>query len=439
MKISMKKLVRMIIYAVCMATVIIMPADEKSIVLYGIIFAFASIESIYHFRGTGNMQYLSIILSMLNISLVYSNYFMYNKFNYSWQTRIVGTQGYVIMTKICLLYFLAFLFGIEIMTSAGLLRKINKKSMSYYIRNLNFHSLIVYLGCVVILLYALIWCFDRTISGTYVSQTNAIYEYAILIFLIAWIAAPKKIHYKVFLIIYAILYVAQGIAFGDRSSAFPVILLCFILMYKKNISNLQVVFLGVIGIFGANVIGIYRQLSTESYNVFAVALSRFLYVDSLSYSFYAGVQITRASSMLDGKMAHFSEWIMSLFLGNTKKYALSSYVASFSNDFFNRGGGMSCSYFYFWFGIVGVVLSGIIMGVIAGKIFSRTNTIDIILQYMLIIFSMRWYVYFPQTYFRTCIIIPVFVYFMIKLYRSIIKKSGINVYKHNTKNAIVKL
>ena len=221
---------------------------------------------------------------------------------------------------------------------------------------------------------------------------------------------PTKNIYKVLMLLYAFLYIVQGLLFGDRSSAFPMLILVYFLFQKKP-KRFQFIALSVLGVLGANFIGIYRRAFTVTSDIFNEIITRFFYVDSIAYSFYTGVQIVSASNIIHNKFQHFMDWFVHLFIGGTSEYDLSTYVSRYSDAFYNTGGGMTSSYFYFWAGMFGVILGGLIIGIILGRIYSNVKGCYPFLQIVIILFALRWYTYFPSVFFRTCIIVPVILYF----------------------------
>lgn len=112
----------------------------------------------------------------------------------------------------------------------------------------------------VILVYGLLNSYTSGLNttGEYVSDTSAIYEYCILFFLLTWYYAGKCKIRRGILLIYSGIYVLLSILHGDRSSAFPMILLV-VLLYFPQISIKKMFFLAFAGIFASNVVSVYRN------------------------------------------------------------------------------------------------------------------------------------------------------------------------------------
>ena len=209
---------------------------------------------------------------------------------------------------------------------------------------------IIFWGCFMILIYALIFGLDRGEIGTYISNTNVIYEYAIIVYIFAWIYSKGRKYMKNLLIIYAILYCAQGLIYGDRSSAFPMILTIFLLVYNKKYSVVSVLIIGLGGIAFGNLFEIFRNTGVVDGNTISEVIERGLFVNTISYSFYAGTQIIRYSMISENKLMHLVDYTIALFTGGSAKISLSDLANS--AGFINKGGGISHTYFYYWGGYV---------------------------------------------------------------------------------------
>lgn len=388
---------------------LIAPNTTTVLPFLGIILILISAFMVVELRDKENLNFLFTILMVCNFAISFSNYLLYKNYTFSWQNNIAGTDHHVILAKSFLIFYLMMCCTV-IMT----IKRKEKYTFDSSIGDGIKKNTIVFYGGFIVLLLLLIFGFDRTKVDGYIPASNALYEYAIVIYLFVWVMSPNKKKYRDALIAYAVFYILQGLIFGDRSSAFPMIILVYILIQKKNINSLNLCGLSILGVFGANLIGIIRSGVSDGENIVVSVFNRLLYVDSISYSFYSGIQIIRARSVTDNLMEHLFLWIKTLFTGKSGKADLAMFVAEYSSDYFNRGGGTACAYFYFWGQYIGVVLGGIIVGLFIGKIFKRSKGIYNIFQVLIIVFSLRWYVYFPSVLFRSCLVIPGILYFTVQ-------------------------
>lgn len=418
-------LVQMLIDVVLVLCVLIIPNTTDMLPFMGIILIVASVSMVMVLRDKENLGFLFTILMVCNLAISFSNFLSYRNYAFSWQKSIAGTYDHIILAKSFLIFFLTICCTVMMV-----IKRKEKYSFSNSIGEGIEKSNIVFYGGFVILLLLLIFGFDRTKSEGYVPASNALYEYAIVIYLFVWEISPIKKKYRNALIVYAILYILQGLLFGDRSSAFPMIILVYILIRKRNISIVNLCGLSILGVFGANLIGIIRNGISEGENIIFSVFNRLFYVDSIAYSFYSGIQIVRARSATGNLIEHLFLWIKTLFAGKSGKADLAMLVAEYSGKYFNRGGGTACAYFYFWGQYFGVVLGGIIIGLFIGKIFKKSNGISGILQILIIVLSLRWYTYFPSVFFRSCLIIPCVLFFIIRCFINIFgmsKKSSMRL------------
>lgn len=417
---NIKLIIRIIIYLLLSLIIYLLKNESNSLPFIGLVFTAVSLESIFSFRHRGNIKYLIAILAIINISLIYSVYFNPEENVVSWQIGIYNTSANIITAKSCVLFFIFFLIG-----ATPILKKdyifLNSSAFFTITNKLIKPNQAIFYGGLCILIFSLIFGFDRSISDSYKSNGSAMYEYAILVYLFTWLYSRHKKIDKVILIIYATLYILQGIFYGDRSSAFPMILLVFILIYNDKIKMSSIMVLSCFAIFAANLVGIYRVAYSWSEGIFEQVIDRLLYVDSLVYSYYGGTQIITASNIFDDRLENFFQWIIGIFLGQNYYTPLSTYVSSYSGGFFNRGGGMTHAYLYFWFGIIGTIIGALLMGIITYKVFISKHISAIFFQMLIIVFSMRWYVYFPQIFFRTCLIIPAICYFLCYKFDTLLK------------------
>lgn len=404
---------RVALYLILILVSVCMRPISANLPVWGIILLFTTIDSLIFFRQKGFLFMLLAVLSIANLSLVYGCFWFYENNVYSWQVPLVGTSACNITAQALTVFYVTMMLSL-IFTCK---KKANTLISIYDLKKYKWQiGTFFFVCCYIFLIYILIFCFNRSVSE-YTSGKSVLYEYAVVLYIIMWLYMPARRIYKVLMLLYAFLYIMQGLLFGDRSSAFPMLILLYFLLQRKP-KRFQFVALSLLGVLGANFIGIYRRAFTVTSDIFDEIISRFFYVDSIAYSFYTGVQIVSASDIIHNKFQHFMDWFLHLFIGGTSEYDLSTYVSRYSDAFYNTGGGMTSSYLYFWAGMFGVILGGLIIGIILGKIYSNVKGCYPFLQIVIILFALRWYTYFPSVFFRTCIIIPIVLYFGIMLVNS---------------------
>lgn len=382
---------------------------QHNMMLMGLILIGISIDSMIIYKECKNLFLLLTILSITNICIVYGCFWFYEDNAYNWQIPLAGTKPAIITAKVFAIFYISMMIVILLSYKP----QISSVSFNHLIKckNWTLHKF-TFIFLYLFLYYILIFCFNRSVSE-YTTGSSALYEYAIVFFIFLWIYMPQGYKYRILMVFYASLYILQGLLFGDRSSALPLMIVLYILI-SKSVTPIKFVGLSIFGIFGANLIGIYRKTFTISNDIISEVLNRLLYVDSIVYSYYTGVQITRAIDSIHNKFEHFIEWSISLFLGNSGKLSISELIIK--NGFHNTGGGLSSSYFYFWGDLIGVIIGGGFIGFLLGKIFSSNKSYCPVLQVVILAFSLRWYSYFPNVFFRTCIIVPFVLYYIMKIF-----------------------
>ncbi|MBR3595294.1 hypothetical protein IKL45_03655 [Candidatus Saccharibacteria bacterium] len=396
--------------------IIFLENSVSSLPFIGILIILTSLYMIFKYRKSGAITLLIGILTLISISFAYSVCLNTQSTAFNWQIPLINTESNIVNAK----NFLLFLSILSL--SIGKIRIKEKetitaeKAPSESIAKSKYVPVMI-VGCVLILLYALIFGFDRGTIGSYASNTNVIYEYALIVFIFAWQYTKNNKAFKIFLIIYAILYCSQGLLFGDRSSCFPMILAMLILNSKNNIKMKYVLIVGFLGILSANIIDIFRNTGDLfSASTLQETLSRGLFVNTISYSFYGGTQILRYGLSLSTgqRLTHMLNYASSFITGGSNKYNLT--VMADAAGFLNKGGGLSSNYFYFWGGFIGVIIFAIIIGRIINYVFSHNSKLCDIFKITLTIFSIRWFVYYPTAFFRTALFVPLVGYYISKFF-----------------------
>lgn len=371
---------------------------------YGIIGV--SIWMLYRYRKSTKICLLIGIMMIISICFAMSVCLNAYDTAFNWQVDLINREANIINAK----NYLLFLTTISI--SIG---KINEKEYKIVYD----YNPIIFFVCLAVLIYSLIFGFDRGTVGIYSSNTNVLYEYAIIIFLFAWIHTKNNKYMKGILVLYAIVYCLQGLVFGDRSSAFPMILMLFLLLYNKKYTIKHILIAGLGGIFLANIIDIFRNTGfIFDSSVIKEVLDRGLFVNTISYSFYGGTQVIRYGMNSTLQFEHFLNYMSSIFTGGSSEYTLT--VIANAAGYINKGGGMSHVYFYYWIGYFGTIIFGIFMGRIINYIYNSDTKFSNILKITVTIFLIRWFVYYPVAFFRTAIFVPAICYIMCVLFKKII-------------------
>lgn len=387
------------------------PYDFVTLKYLGVWIIAISVISLIVFSNSGKFAWIIGISSLVNIC--WANAICLSPWQNAihWQVSLVGEPADFMMVRALILFYSSLIAGVSL---TSLTRNVSLDQIELH------PNLIIYIGGLILLVLILFFGFSHGGGSGYESQKNPIYEYAITVFVLVWLYSNPKIYFqKVILIFFASAYILQGVLFGDRSSAFPMLIVLFLLISRRNLKSYQIVIIGLFGIIFANIIDLVRNSLFQ--NMFHELLNRGFNVNTISFSHYAGVQIINSA----GRVAHYSfglEFIKSIFQG--KAVELSEYAADLG--FRNSGGGFTASNFYFWGGLFGVVILGLLTGLLISYFFGRSSMMAYVISLCIVGFSIRWYIYFPAALFRSAIIVPIVEILFCQLVDRLTRKDKFN-------------
>lgn len=288
---------------------------------------------------------------------------------------------------------------------------------------------IVFYACLLIMLIGLLTGYKNSSTvSKYTSDTTTLYEYCVLFCLFAWYYAGVKKSHHILIWTYAILYILQALIYGDRSSCFPMILL-MIILYFRSMPLHRIIILALSGIITANLIAVYRaNYSTsgllDNY-ILRYGLKSFT-SDTVSQSYYTGVSLCYVRDLITAPIKYFQDFIIGIFVGGD--YGNANVIALGKLYTTNKGGGLIISNFYFWFGYMGSIILGGVLGFLIRKLENNKNNFLSIWKIYLTTTVFRWYLYTSFDLFRGCIFVFLVVgftlYLVDKLTKEIILRKG---------------
>lgn len=240
---------------------------------------------------------------------------------------------------------------------------------------------------------------------TYDSVTFPFYEYCLVIFPVMWFYSGKGRLNNFLLWVFVVLYVAQSLLRGDRSSAFPMLILIFLLS-NININLLKVFVVLFLGLVLNSFVAIYRiDFSSQSLlEVLSILPSNInLTSDTVSQSYYTALSIFAAADKYDYTAHYFLNFLIGIVIGGGYQGAD---VINLSYEYYmNKAGGFYFSWFYFWFGFSGFIIASVILSLIFRFIFISPSPYAKLFKFTLIVFFIRWYVYTPFVLFRSVLFV----------------------------------
>ncbi|GLX67374.1 hypothetical protein [Paenibacillus glycanilyticus] len=413
--------------------------DLKLLPLIGRVMIVITIYMLFKFKGNKKLLFLFAILGFINISIGVSDLINNGAYVANWQLSLRHSEYNIVTAKSILL----FMSVLNMMLGYSWLKNRAVNILSNDIQILN-NPIISYVGTAALFIILLTGYSSEllTSSGEYVSNNNPIYEYAIVIYVVVWFFSGSSKIIKILLFTYSGVYSLYSLYFGDRSAAFLMLLLLFVLNFERKISVIKLFVLSVSAIFLANFIAIIRSgIDMDLSTIITNAQERGLYSDTVSYSYYTGITVTALHYIDHESLTYFLGYLKSLFLGtNSSEYgSLANYVSDNYGRLFNRGGGLFFTSFYAWFGYIGIISGAVLLGCIIRMVFSKSGKISNLYQILIVAFSVRWYLYNPTVLFRSVFVIATLVIILCLIFDTVIKKEKTRKKLDITNSAISKI
>lgn len=245
---------------------------------------------------------------------------------------------------------------------------------------------------------------------------SAAYEYASILFILFfYYSGNKKWYIRSGLALVGI-YSLQSFIFGGRIEAIQFILVTFIMLFMHKISMPKVmvamgamfILMSIIGqVRGELLAGnadVASILSSLAESGFALDTAYSAYYTSESFIFIID-KFTSVEILL-----FFWEFIKSIFVGSNPDILLSSLS---KNYVFHYGGGVLPFYFYFYLGILGIFIIGILVSFYLNKVIalsSMSSGYMKCLSVWVVSTTFRWYLYTPLPLLRGVLFMTIAYY-----------------------------
>ncbi|MDN4495106.1 hypothetical protein [Ureibacillus aquaedulcis] len=297
-------------------------------------------------------------------------------------------------------------------------------------------NLLVFIGLCILLLFILVFGINRGEINSYSVSITPLYEYSLLIFLMAYYVSGKTKQRISSLLVIAVVFVLQDFYYGGRITSLQIILLLLITVFLRKLSVKFILIGGFLGIVVNSIVGLYRSsYSFEDINLLNVLVGmkdNFFVFDTPIYAYYATATHIASVSLLSitERLESFFGFIATIFIGSEIEIAdITTFVVN--NYFFNYGGGLIFSHFYFWFGWFGVIISAVLI-VYLLNIIRNVKSEYMKLAIVIFIFSVpRWYLYTPLNLFRPELL-GLLLFVCIKAVNKITLRSGNQINYNST-------
>ncbi|MDK0697899.1 hypothetical protein P5E74_09280 [Clostridium perfringens] len=223
-------------------------------------------------------------------------------------------------------------------------------------------------------------------------------EYIIIFFLIAYIYSSNVKFRKYLIFISFFIYIIINFIYGDRIGVLQTSILIFILYFNNKFNYKKIVLLAIFTIMIFNAVSVFRStgkiilknkneekqvtvIDTNQSQVFNSSVSIVRLLDDNVISSYDRIESLGKYAL---RIVIPSE---NMLLSNLSKYSTIIYAS--------QGGGFIASYFYIWFGYLGVILVGIIVCKLFSLISKDIKNNSIVALIIFISIFPRWLVYDP--------------------------------------------
>lgn len=242
---------------------------------------------------------------------------------------------------------------------------------------------------------------------------SALFEYFYVFFLLCILFSNNSKAKRIIVIALVALYCTRALLFGARVELLQIAILFYVVYLQKRYKGIKL-FLGLaIGYLFMLVLGNFRVgLSfdvTSLVELFGYSPSRHVIVTNETEVFYTSTVIIQAikTGFVDAgyRVVAALYWFVRLLIPSSlidSKYLVITYLQK--NFSACGGGGFFSAYLYFNFGIIGVLLSGMVIARFINKVNGRTKKgLSVYWKIFLTLFITmipRWYAYSSESFIK---------------------------------------
>ena len=362
--------------------------DELALAIYAIA---VNLFMILRIKKNQYLLFFYLLLFFFSLNFIYPMFFDSNGIIYI--NQLYSTE---------IKYKTLFAYVLFILTNFIFIKPIEKTVQWKYKRN-DFG----YILFVAIHLLALIFGINRSDNNeSYVVRINTLYEliYFFIFFEIIFSGGNRK---KLALTLsLAAVSILQDLFYDGRITSLQIILLLFILFYKK-IKLRYLVPVGIICLLVFLYVGQDRIGAQHKIDL----IGNLLKIDTFYFAFQASETHIYVGDFIDWN-TKFSSFIGNFlnvfFIDNGAVYNVSAITHEFVNHYY---GGYIFTWFYFWGGYTGACISGLIITFIINHNMRRRKDLNMYMLILCFATLPRWYIYEPTILFKYAILSVTLVYF----------------------------
>lgn len=355
-----------------------------------------------------------------NYSIVFANYLgEIESYFTTFSHEQVAVEGIAIL--------LLFSMGLYLV-----LPKVPKKYVHCSLIKNNRYNLLFVIALCAVLVLIFIYGFGRPDMTGERGTPSPIYEYSIILFIIAIYYSGKNRLLHVLLTGIMALFALQNFIFGGRITGLQLIICWFLCFYINRLTVKKAVPIAIIGLLFLSIIGDMRASFVISLDTIKEVISRLMTkggsLDTAYSSYFTSLTfiLTKDTLSIWWRLNMFGRFLLSMVLGGSaiSNSNLPAYTRAYYLHYF---GGILPYYAYFYLGIFGIVLLFLYMKILFRLMVSTNETSSGLAKCLAIYLTtstFRWYLYGPSQLIRGALLCCVCYLFAEFINNEIAKRTG---------------
>lgn len=401
------------IFTITLAYCYLIPSTEALMKIDAILVIFLSFFLLIRSRKNLALFILSYFIFYVNYSIVFGEYVIGSPMVPP-MTEVRTDTFYGLGIRGLLLFMIIFSLFLRTRNTT---RSDGCVNFELVVENKN----VPFLISIVLLSFSLIFGLKRGPIGVYEVRITPLFEYSKLLFLFAYYYGGASRFKRWILIAFALAFILNDAMYGGRVTSVQILIVLALTIFIKNLTPFRTVILSIPGIIFSAFVGAFRSSFSFQGLFFGDILKKMVsghfVFDTATYAYYSSITHIAATfkSSISERLSNMFANFTSYFVGQSFVGPVDVTVFVKERYFFNMGGGIIFSHFYFWLGWVGIALFTFFIVFIINRILEYRSTLAGIVFYSVIINVPRWYVYGPNQFFRGSIVIPIFLFMIFKI------------------------
>jgi len=288
---------------------------------------------------------------------------------------------------------------------------------------------ISFILCFILLVLMFIFGINRGNRSAYTVRISPLFEYSKFVFIFLYYFSGNSKMKKILGLALLLVFVIQDAFYGGRITSMQLLIMCAITYYSKKLTFKKVLIFAFFGIFLNVFVGSirhYASLDVFDFGKMIENLFAGLFVfDTATFAYYASATHVAAVDVfsISIRLQSLFQFIITLLTGYIQGFTKSDVTLFVQREaFFNFGGGLLPTHFFFWLGWIGVIIIALIVVALFNWEWDKSETSK--LFFLAFVISVpRWYLYSPNQLFRGTFIMMFFLIICFRIFRSLISKN----------------